>query len=66
MEQFENDSSSIANIFINLKITLWQIMQINELNQKNHNNNIAKDMITSILNRFTTKANLQLPILAFF
>lgn len=66
MEKFENDSSSIADIFINLKITIKQLMKINELNPRNKSNNIAEDMINSILNRFTTTANLKLPILAFF
>ena len=66
MEKLENDSSSIADIIYILKITLGQLLQINELNQLSQNDNIAEDMITSILNRFTTTVNLKLPIFAFF
>lgn len=66
MKILENDCSSICDVYPNFQNTLIQIQNINDINHKNDKDNIANEMINSLLNRFSSTVTLSIPIMAFF
>lgn len=65
MKNMENDCASICDVFPNYQNTLVEIQNIDSINPKKIEDNIANEILNSLLNRFSSTVNLSLPIMAF-
>ena len=64
--KLEGDYSSIGDVFYNFKTTLNELIKINDTIPEDTEPNITKDIINTLLFRFSKTVTLEMPILAFF